>query len=548
MRNRGNFKGKIWLGLVILGLVATGVYLPTLGFQFVWDDINLIVYNQDSPIKAFGQSFWAGSGEHLGSDPYYRPLTIFSLRVDRLIAGRTPWFFHLGNILLHSFVCILFALLIFKVTGSWKCGQFAGLVLALHPLLADCVAYVSGRTDLLAGVGLLIASLGLVGYMKRAGWVNFILVLTGFAVGIFSKESAFFFILIVLFWILLNRDVKRGWGVLAGMVVIGALYLFARYQVLGSVVGIKVIDKFLPLILLALNSFGHQLSLLFFPFNREIFHQSSGEFVRLNGWGAIGIVYLFLPLLFLRLKQRLYPLLGWFWSVVLSLPVAVFAAFGPAGRLLYLPMMGVLLMLAVLARLIIERPGEKRVAGIVALCVCVIFVPFLLQRMSAWQNEERLFLRMVREAPDYAPGHYNLGSVLLKKGDEAGAIALYRRAVALDSGLSVAGFNLAALLQRRGEYDEAEILLRRIIRDKPDYAQAYANLALIMLSKGDLAVALKLQKRGCQLAPDDPSLFYNLALLFRKQGELDSARKALRRAIELEPENARFQSLWNKLQ
>lgn len=548
MRNRGNFKVKRWLGLLISGLVAIGVYLPTLGFQFVWDDINLIVYNQDPPLRAFGQSFWAGSGEHLGSDPYYRPLANFSLRLDRLIAGRTPWFFHLVNILLHASVCVLFALLIFMVTGSWKSGQFAALFLALHPLFADCVAYVSGRTDLLTGLGLLIACLGLIEYMKKGGWVNLILVLAGFALAVFSKESGLFFILIVLIWILFKGKVKRCGVVLAGVAVIAAIYLFARYQVLGSLVGMKAADRFLPLIITGLNSFGQQLSLLFFPFNRVIFYWSSGDFVRLNVWGVIGLVYLFLPLLFLRLKQRFYPLLGWFWSVVFLLPVAVLAPFGPSGRLLYLPALGVLLMLVAVARLIATRPIEKRVLVVVAVCLSVFFIPFLWRRMRLWQNEERLFLRMVKEAPDYAPGHYNLGSVLLKKGDETGAIAHYRRAVALDSGLSVAGFNLAALLQRRGEYEEAEMLLRRVIRDKPGYAQAYANLALIVLNKGDLALALDLQKKSAELAPADPNIFYNLALLFRRKGELDSARKALGRAIELDPRNPRFRSLWDKLQ
>ena len=552
MKKRLNFKVKRWLDILVVGLVSFFVYLPALGFQFVWDDINLIVYNQQSPLSAFGQSFWAGSAEHLGSDPYYRPLSNFSLRLDRLIAGSNPWFFHLGNILLHSVVTILFAILIFKITGSWKCAHFAGLVLALHPLVADCVGYVSGRTDLLAGLGLLVASLGLADYLKKGGRVNIILIWAGFAVGVLSKESTLPFMLVVPVWLLLNGNVKRRWQegltVLAGMVVIGAGYLFARFQVLGGLVGMKVIDKLLPLLLTALNSFGYQLSLFFFPFNRQIFHWYSGEFFRLKGWGVIGIIYLFLPLLLVRVRQRSYLVLGWFWSVVFSLPVAVLAVFGPSGRLLYLPGMGILLMVAVMARLFVTRPIEKRIIGMVAVCLCVLLVPFLWRRLGVWQNEERLFSRMVAEAPDYAPGYYNLGSVLLKKGDETRAVVQYRKAVALDSGLSLAGFNLAAILQRRGEYDEAELLLRRVIRDKPDFAQAYANLALIMLNKGDLALALELQKKGCELAPNDPNLFYNLALLFRRQGELDSARMAVRRAIKLAPENSRFQSLLNKLQ
>ncbi|MGQ9708747.1 MAG: tetratricopeptide repeat protein, partial [bacterium] len=301
-------------------------------------------------------------------------------------------------------------------------------------------------------------------------------------------------------------------------------------------------------ILSSLSSFGYQLGLFFFPWGREVFHYHPAEFVRFNGWLVIGLIYLFVPIFFLKVKRHPVFILGWLWSIVVLLPVSVLSSFGPSGRLLYLPAMGWLVMSVVLINLISTRTAWRRFLLVFLGCWLALSVPFLYQRMRTWRNEESLFYRMVAEAPDYAPGYYNLSAILLNKGDDSGAIVLLKRAVALDSSLSVASFNLAALLQKRGEYREAEVLLRRVIKDKPDYAQGYANLALILLGKGDLVGAIELEKKGCELAPDDPNLFYNLALLFHQDGKLDSAREAVEKAVQLAPGNPRFQALLKKLQ
>lgn len=532
------------------GLAALLIYLPALNYPLVWDDVNLIVYNRESPFNSFRQSFWHGSSQHLGSDPYYRPLVNFSLRLDRLIAGTNAWFFHLVNILLHSIVSILLVLLIIRITGSLTGGILAGLVFALHPLFADCVAYVSGRTDLLAGLGVLIAGLGITGDKKNPFWVDCALTWFGYGMGVFSKESAVFFIFIVAGWLFLARGkwaMEYRCVLFAGMVIILAGYLIARRQILGHFFGLSCKGEVMPLILSALGNFGYQIGLFFFPWGREVFHFHPGGFVRLNGWVIIGLVYFLLPVFFLKVKHQALFILGWLWSELFLLPVAIFVSFGPSGRLLYLPALGGLLTFAVLMNSITFRTAKSRFLLVPVGCWLALSVPFLWQRMRVWGNEEILFSRMVAEASDYAPGYYNLSLILLNRGDEAGAVVLLRRAVALDSSLSIAGSNLAALLQKRGEYGEAEVILRRVLRDKPDYAQGYAHLALILLSKGNLAGAIELQKKACELAPDDPSLFYNLALLFRRQGKLDSARAAVKKAVQLAPANPRFQALLKKL-
>jgi hypothetical protein len=551
--------------LILPALGAALVYLPVINYQFVWDDLNLIVHNQDSPLSAFGQSFWHGSAEHLGTDPYYRPLTNFSLRLERLLVGNRPRIFHLTNILLHSSVCLLFTLLLFKVTGSLTGAILAGFAFSLHPMAADCVAYISGRTDLIAGLGIVISFLGVLLYPQCGRRIYLVLTMLGYAIGIAAKESAIFLMPVVIIWILLapvyRPRRKTGLLIIAGILFITILWLLLRLLVLKTLVPMKPPAAILPLLNSALSAFGLQLSLLFVPFARRIFFSPADSSTVPNIWWLFGLVYLLLPVFFYRrLRNRPLVLTGWFWSVALLLPVAILAPFGPSGRLLYLPAMGSLLALSALifSRRQLPVPDQKnfarfqpnldrKIAFVTGVCWCILSLPFLRQRQQVWQNETTLFTRMVTEAPNYAPGHYNLGMLLLNRGNIPEARKRLQRAVELDSGLTVALFNLAALLQKNGEYQEAEKLLLRVIRDRPDFAQAYANLALLTLNRGDLKGAIALQRKACALAPGLASLHYNLALLYRRLGEPESARAAINRALNLEPDQPRFLQFRNSL-
>jgi pimeloyl-ACP methyl ester carboxylesterase len=159
--------------LLVAGL-ASLAYLPTLKYGFVWDDRALIVDNQDldapSPARFFGQSFthwWAKKG--LVPDAYYRPLVMTSFWLDHKAWGTNPYGFHLTNVLLNTIASVLVAALLVELLGrSWP-AFVAGLVFALHPAHVESVAFVSGRTDVMMAVFVLLAFLALGRYRRKPG-------------------------------------------------------------------------------------------------------------------------------------------------------------------------------------------------------------------------------------------------------------------------------------------------------------------------------------------------------------------------------------------
>jgi hypothetical protein len=114
---------------------------------FVWDDEPIVV---ESPVTRNVSRL----GEALLTPdevkPYYRPLNRASYLLDHRLAGLDPRWFHLVNVLVHA----ASALALYAVGRRLfaRCGPalLAALLLAVHPIHVEAVAFVSARNDLLA--------------------------------------------------------------------------------------------------------------------------------------------------------------------------------------------------------------------------------------------------------------------------------------------------------------------------------------------------------------------------------------------------------------
>jgi tetratricopeptide (TPR) repeat protein len=552
---------QAWLNLrrpafaaVLCALVAAFVYLPTLRYQLVWDDRDIIVQNQSSPFQAFAHSFWYGGGAGvLGKDPYYRPLSNFSLGVDELIAGHRAWYFHLVNVLLHATVVALVGVVVWQLFGSFWMVLVAGMVCAVHPFAADSVAYVSGRTDLLAAVGLLIAFLGLLRLGKRHDWPAIVMIWAGFAVGVLAKETGVMFALVAGVWVAasgLKRVRRTDWVALVGVLVALAAYLAARYAVLGSVVGMSVGGNVVAWLMLSLGNFGRLLLVSVLPWEQGVFGWTAAGAGSLTWFALAGVLYLALPLALRWIRGSREAGLAWLWGAAMLLPFAGLAGFGPVGRLLYVPGIGFVLLVLYAGREMIRgRRGGRAGAVFLAFGYCVLLAFVALpRRMAVWKDGCTLFRRMTTEAPEYPAAHFNYAFELRRRGDTGGAIAEYRRAIALDPGMALAYSNLGALLQSSGEVAEAESLYLKTIELRPSYALAWNNLAIVRYKRGESQEAVRAFRRAIELKPDDAGAIYNLGRVYQQAGIADSAALMFERAYRLEPDNLQIRASYQQSQ
>jgi protein O-GlcNAc transferase len=147
-----------------------------------------------------------------------------------------------------------------------------------------------------------------------------------------------------------------------------------------------------------------------------------------------------------------------------------------------------------------------------------------------------LYREAVRLAPQSAKAHLNLGIALQALGDDAGAVAGYKQALALDAANPYAAYNFGKLRYERGLHAEAERLLRQALRGKPDFPEARIVLACALDAQGKSEAAAAELEALPKERQDFGALFIHAEIL-RKLGRLDAAADALRRAVKLDPHN-----------
>jgi tetratricopeptide (TPR) repeat protein len=118
-----------------------------------------------------------------------------------------------------------------------------------------------------------------------------------------------------------------------------------------------------------------------------------------------------------------------------------------------------------------------------------------LRQLGEWGEARALLERGARLDPGNAQIVFALGLVCDDANDNAGAIAAYRRCVALRPDLAEAQVNLGIALQRAGQWDEARESYRAAIRARPDAFGRIAQ-ALPSTNKGELWLNLGRLRRS----------------------------------------------------
>ncbi len=205
------------LACAVCFVAGVAAFWPTLRHPFVYDDHpivseNWIVKAPDTWYRFLITSYWPPASPRErrpgGGDKLYRPMTIGSFRLEYRLHGGRPGALHAGetilhglasyhgtNTILHGVTSVLVCVLALRVWGNTMAALIAGLLFAVHPIHADAVAPVVGRSEILAG---LFSAWLLLRYAQPVSLTGaalgrfhvFSAVL--FAAAVFSKEHALF--------------------------------------------------------------------------------------------------------------------------------------------------------------------------------------------------------------------------------------------------------------------------------------------------------------------------------------------------------------------
>jgi hypothetical protein len=491
------------------------VYAQTILFDFVYDDVMLILLNPwmhgwNHVHTIFTSTFWGfAESSTAGGANFYRPFTMMWLFLMNQAGRGAPGFFHLGVILVHLIVMLEIYLLCRRLTGDATAGALAALLFGIHPTHIESVAWISGISDVLCAAFFLASLLAYLRWADGEGvrWLLWSLLCLESA--LLSKEAAA--LLVVL--IVLDRFRQfRGMDLFSR--VVHALYVSLPFIVLTTlhfawqsyvlaqrsarVEGQSLVPS------AALSPY-----VLWWYLKKQIVAAPvSTHYTTLHAGGLTSLQIVASSLLcfvvgvvawMLARRSRAGQLLVALFGLTLLPVVLSVETLQLHDRYLYLPGAAVAIGAAVLLRRAPFLRGNVQAQFLAVLVIVAVLVPISYTQTSYWSDDVRLCKHSLEAEPGTVLNMETLFEAYEANGDDAHAEQILRRTVAEFPMRSRQWTRLASFCLNHGGLDEAESSARKAISLTPvskSIPAAFDVLGEVALKRGNLPEAELWAKRS----------------------------------------------------
>jgi tetratricopeptide (TPR) repeat protein len=408
-----------------------------------------------------------------------RPLTYLTFWLNVHTSGENPMGYHALNLALHL-AAVLLAFECLRRLLPQRAALLAAAVFAVHPLQAESVDYVWGRSIVLASL-LCLASL--LAWLRGSRWQA----VAWFFVALLAKEEVAAFPLVLLF---LEGRERRTWRPILAMCALslaaGLRVIWATAVTPGAPAGLQAGISPWNYLLAQGSVIWRYLRLVAIPWGFTVDPEIAVPpvWLGLAAWVALAA----LVLVTRRSKVGSWILAG----LVLLLPSSSLfpAADLAADRRMYLP------LLAFTAAFCSITTGNRKFT-VPATAVVIALAAVSFARTQVWDSDEALWREAVVRAP----------------GKERPKIHLARDVAAAEA------------LQLLAD-------ARALAPEDPNVA---TETGKILLSQGHAASALSEFGRALALNPRDPGNFNNRGAALAALGQTDAARQDFERALALDP-------------
>ncbi|XP_064794597.1 protein O-mannosyl-transferase TMTC1-like isoform X1 [Oncorhynchus masou masou] len=579
---------------VLLALCAL-CYSNSLHGEFVHDDVWAISNNPDvrpgsSLQNIFTNDFWGKRMADNTSHKSYRPLCILTFKLNILLGGMTPLYFHVVNVCLHCAVtCLLMHTCDRCVFDDPRLAFLTALLFAVHPIHTEAVSGIVGRADVLACMLFLLAFLSYVRSVGVCGsgsadslpstvsvWALGASLLLGTCAMLVKETGITVFGVCVLYDALVlcrkplllhlsgskMKDLlrisvpflKRACAVSLYVAVImsfrlwlmgGSMPLFSEQDNPASF-SPHLLTRFLTYCyLLAFNAW-----LLLSPAVLCYDWQVGSIPLVESLWDMrnvaallLGVVMVALCLHCVMSLQRLENrevLLGVLFLVFPFIPASNLffrVGFVVAERVLYMPSMGYCILVAHgLGRLcsVVGRWGTTALT-VSTLLLLLLFSWKTVQQNDIWLSREALFRSGIQTLPHNAKVHYNYANFLKDRGRHQEAIHHYKTALRLYPRHASAMNNLGTLTRHP---EDAEHYYRTALDTNPQHNRALFNLGNLLKSQGKKEEAEALLRDSIRFGPHFADAYSSLASLYAEQKRFAEANEVYLQGIESCPDSS----------
>lgn len=539
--------------------LALAVYSRSLFCGFIRDDLPQIVNNPQVQSweylpRILTSHLWSqGARNHA---LFYRPLFSLWMLVMHTLGGLSPWFWHLSNILLHVACTYLVYRLSKRLIGSEVGAGLVAALFAVHPIHVDAVTWVSASNEVLFSILTLGAMLVLLAPHQHGDRWPILLSAVLYFTGLFAKETgaALSVLLIAMAWMRL-KDRESSWNkrlVLAGSSYVAATgaYLIVRWSVMHGM-GVEKGEHSWREVLFSSPSI-----LLFYLRKLMVPVGLSGGYVNpihssptMAFWLPLAAILLFV-LLMTWLAFRVNPVFGFSAALILLplLPALATIRLYPQGemthdRYLYLPSVGLCLLIGATAQRMLEAPRIVRATSALVLAIVLVAFSVLTFAQQRFYDDDVAFAqREIDVNPADGFAYALLGNVYVDQGRTDLSLKNFRIASALAPDDPKISLFLARGLFEDKKYTEAEAILNRLMLRK-DFDASRQNgillsLANVEISLGRLDSAQQLLQQVEQADANFPELHWALGVLYQRQGQIPLAQAQFEKEYQLTGDQA----------
>lgn len=537
--------------IAALGLLA---FFGTLHSPFVYDDLNTIV---DNPYIANLSEFQSTVGiENI----FNRSVLLLTFAVNRAIGQLDVFGFHLGNILIHVCVGIVFYFLTAELlflessksrTRLQRLPLLASLIYLLHPLAVEPVSYLSSRSSLLATLFYLLSFFYFVRFLRgrSAGkeetgkFLYPVLSLLYFLLGTGTKGIIVTLPVMaaVYFWFQSGEANPRKLAPALGAILL-PLFLYAGYRALktGSLLTLKtdptalLMDRGLYFLTQVKEIVFYYLLKLFLPLNLNLEPDArlvSG--IGDPGWMAGLAIMLVLGTGIWLWGSRLMQF-AFLWALVTILPTSSIV---PLKQIVtehraYLPGVGISLFLG---RVFLSFPGLAGRRAVLAYGFILLLSALTLNRGLDFRGEVILWEDTARKSPRKALVHNNLAAAYLGVKRYEAARRELERTLRLNPRHSDAYINVGHIDAHEKRWRQARDAFDRAIELGSAKAGAFYNAGKIRMRLNRPAEAVPFLEKAAAMKPHVAEFHFELANAYRIIRRYDEALLEYRQALKIQP-------------
>ncbi len=524
------FETKTGFQLFFIVLLPLLVYIKILGFEMVnFDDKDIIIdhYAIVGDIRNIPEAFRRDAFLSDKGDSFYRPIQTVSFMLDALISGESPWMYHLTSLLIHLLSCLALYYFLVSLAIRNSIAFLFSVLFSVHPLFASDISWIPARGDILIGLFALLLFMSFKKHLGTGKKSYFLLHAVVFLLIVFTKETTIVFPFLLLFYYLYILKEKFSLQKLLPYFMVWlpvlVLYLIMRGRVMHGEYNMQVFGpipliKNLPVFFITVGKF-------FIPANLTTLPLLD------TGVMIAGIIFSALLLYWLvrciKEKKWLY-VMGVLWFLLLSVPPMLFripyteSKYWYLEHRTYLPMMGIIIMLAFLLNDQSNKINLKRLYGLM-IPVLLVFILIAAKHSNDYRDPISFF----SSAAKYNnAGAYTLrGIEYADRKDSVNAFADLNKAVEISPSFPDAYFNRGKFYEEvLMDHKAAENDLTKTIELNAKYTAAYIKRSVARKWLQNFDGAFSDLDTARKLEPLNAEIYY-------RQGNLRFAQKKYENAL-----------------